>query len=47
MLTVVSMRASINFSAGQRSEIGRHEVPREESLSGFRMTIDNFQISVI
>ena len=34
MLRVVSIRASITFAAGQSSEIGRYEVPREESLSG-------------
>ena len=32
MLTLVSMRASITFAAGQSNEIGRYEVPREESL---------------
>ena len=26
------MKASITFAAGQRSEISRYEVPREESL---------------
>ena len=33
-----------NFAAGQRSEIGRYEVHREESLPGFGMgmTIDDF-----
>ena len=31
VLTVVSIRASITFAAGQSSEIGRYEVPREES----------------
>ena len=45
------MRASITFSAGQRSEIGRYEVPREESLPGFEMgmtmTIVDFQIAGI
>ena len=47
MLTVVSGRASITFAAGQSSEIGRYEVPREESLSGLGkgMTIDDFQIA--
>ena len=46
MLTVVSMRASITFAAGQSSEIGRYEVPREESLPGLGigMTIDDLQI---
>ena len=46
MLTVVSMRVSITFVAGQSSEIGRNKVPREESLPGFGigMTIDDFQI---
>ena len=34
MLTVVSIRASITFAAGQSSEIGRYEVPREVSLPG-------------
>ena len=44
MLTVVSMRASIPFAAGQSTEIGRYEVPREESLPGLGiwMTIDDF-----
>ena len=49
MLTVVSIRASITFPAGQSSEIGRYEVPREESLPGLGigMTIDDFQIAGI
>ena len=49
MLTVVSMRPSITFAAGQSSEIGRYEVPREESLPGLGiwMTIDDFQIAGI
>ena len=49
VLTVVSMRASITFAAGQSSEIGLYEVPREESLSGLGigMTIDDFQIAGI
>ena len=49
MLTVVSMRASITFAAGQSSEIGRYELPREESLPGLGigMTIDDFQIAGI
>ena len=47
MLTVVSMRASITFAAGQSSEIGRYKVPREESLPGIGMTIDDFQIAAI
>ena len=49
VLTVVSIRASINFAAGQSSEIGRYEVPREESLPGLGigMTIDDFQIAGI
>ena len=34
MLTVISMRAYITFDAVQSSEIGRYEVPREESLPG-------------
>ena len=43
------MAASITFVAGQRSEIGRYEVHREEFLPGFRMgmTIDDFQIAGI
>ena len=47
MLTVVSIRASITFAAGQSSEIGRYEVPKEESLPGLGigMTIDDFQIA--
>ena len=49
MLIVVSMRASITFAVGQSSEIGRYEVPREESLSGLGigMPIDDFQIAWI
>ena len=49
MLTVVSMRAFVTFAAGQSSEIGRYEVPREESLPGLGrgMTIDDFQIDGI
>ena len=49
MLTMVSIRASITFAAGQSSEIGRYEVPREESLPGLGigMTIDDFQIAGI
>ena len=49
MLTVVNMRASITFAAGQSSEIGRYEVPREESLPGLGigMTIDDFQVAGI
>ena len=45
-LTVVSMRSSITFAAGQSSEIGRYEVPREECLPGLEIgtTIDNFLI---
>ena len=49
MLTVVSMRTSITFAAGQSSETGRYEVPREKSLPGLGMgmTIDDFQIAGI
>ena len=49
MLIVVNMRASITFAAGQSSEIGRYEIPREESLPGIGigMTIDDFQITGI
>ena len=49
LLTVGSKRASITFAAGQTSEIGREEVLREESLSGFviGMTMDGFQIDGI
>ena len=49
MLTLVSMRVSITFTAERRSEIGRYEVHREESLPGFGMgmTIDDFQIAGI
>ena len=49
VLTVVSMRASITFAAGQSSEIGRYEVPREESLPslGIWMTIYDFQIDML
>ena len=49
VLTVVSMRASLTFAAGQSSEIGRYEVPREVSLPGLviEMTIDAFQIAGI
>ena len=44
---VGSKRASITLTAGQRSEIDRQEVLRELSLSGFGMTMDDFQIDVI
>ena len=49
VLTVVSIRASITFAAGQSSEIGRYEVPREGSLPGLGIgvTIDDFQIAGI
>ena len=49
MLTLISTSASITFAAGQRSETGRYEVPREESLPGLGigMTIDDFQIAGI
>ena len=49
VLTVVSMRASITFAAGQSNEIGRYEVHREGSLPGLGigMTIDDFQIAGI
>ena len=49
MLTVVSMRASITFAAVQSNEIGRYEVPIEESLPGLGigMRIDDFQIAGI
>ena len=45
MLTVISMRASITFTARKSSEIGRYEVHREESLPGLgiRMIINDFQ----
>ena len=49
VLTVVSMRASITFASGKSSEIGRYEVPREESLPslGIGMTMDESQIAGI
>ena len=47
MLTMASMSASITFDAGQSSEIGRYEVPREESLPGLGIAIDDFQIARI
>ena len=49
MLAVVIMRAPITFAAGQRSEIGRCEVHREEFLLGFGFgrTISDFQIAGI
>ena len=49
VLTVVCMRASITYAAGQSSEIGRYEVPREEFLPGLGIgiTIDDFQIAGI
>ena len=49
MLTLVSMRASITITAGQRSEVGRNEVHREGSLPGFGMgmTLEDFQIAGI
>ena len=47
LLTVVSIRASITFAAGQSIEIGRCEVPREVSLPGLGigMTMADFQIA--
>ena len=44
-----NIRASITFAAGQSSEIGRYEIPREESLPGLGigLTIDDFQIAGI
>ena len=49
MLTLISKRTFITFAAWQSSEIGRYEVPREESLPGLGigMTIDDFQIARI
>ena len=49
VLTVVSMRAFITFTAGKSSEIGRFEVPREDSLPGLGigMTIDDFHVAGI
>ena len=41
------MRASITFAAGQSSEIGRYDVPCEESLPGLGMTNEVFQIEGI
>ena len=43
------MRASITFAAGQSSEIGRYDVPCEESLPGLGMGMTNevFQIEGI
>ena len=43
------MRASITFAAGQSSEIGRYDVPCEESLPGLGMGVTNevFQIEGI
>ena len=48
VLTVVSMRASITVAAGQSSEIGRYEVPKESLPGlGIGMTIDDFKIAGI
>ena len=49
VLTMVSIRASITCAAGQSSEIGRYEVPREESLPGLGigMTIDDTSITTM
>ena len=41
VLTLVSMRASITFAAGQSSEIGQYKVPREEFLPGLGIGMDN------
>ena len=35
------MRASITFSAGQSNEIGRYDVPCEESLPGLGMPLEH------
>ena len=37
VLTVVSMRATTTFADGQKSEIDRYEVLREDALPGFGM----------
>ena len=44
MLTVASMRASITFAAGQITEIGRYEVPREESFPGLGIGLTELQM---
>ena len=48
-LIVGRIRDSSTFTAGQRSEIGRYEVPREVSLPGFgiRMINEDFHIARI
>ena len=46
VLMMISMRAPITFGAGQSSEIGRYELPREESFAGFKDK-DDLQIAGI
>ena len=48
-LTMGSTSASKTFAAGHMSEMGRYDVPCEESLPGFGigMTMDDFQIAGI
>ena len=41
MLIVGRIRDSSTFAAGQRSEIGRYEVPTEVSLPGFGVGMIN------
>ena len=41
MLIVDRIMDSRTFAAGQRSEIGRHEVPTKESLPGFGVGMIN------
>ena len=49
MLIVDRIRYSSTFVAGQRSEIGRYEVPMEVSLPGFGigMINEDFHIAEI
>ena len=49
LLSSGKMRASVTFAAGQSSEIGRYDVPCEESLPGLGMGMTNevFQIEGI
>ena len=41
LLIVGRIRDSSTFAAGQRSEIGRYEVPTEVSLPGFGIGVTN------
>ena len=46
LLIVGKIRDSGTFAAGQRSEIGRYEVPTEVSLTGFGIGMINEDLHI-